>query len=262
MYATERHDRIRSVIASAGRVSVADLSQQFRVTPETVRRDLDLLEQHGLLRRVHGGAIAWSKGSVAEPSVRERHRRDRSAKDAIALAAMRMLPETFTGSVVLDAGTTTAALAELLAGWRPAAPGRSLAIITNSVPVAATLHTNPHLDVHLLGGRIRGVTSAAVGTPALAQLAQLRPDIAFVGANGVSAGFGLSTPDELEAAVKAAIVRAARRTVALVDASKLGEETLVRFAALNELDTLITNREPDVELAFALEAAAVEVIVA
>jgi DeoR family fructose operon transcriptional repressor len=93
-------------------------------------------------------------------------------------------------------------------------------------------------------------------------VAGLRPDIAFVGANGISAGFGLSTADESEGAVKAAYLRAARRAVAVVDATKHGAEALVRFGCLDEIDTVITDRAPGEDLAGALADSDVEVIVA
>jgi DeoR family transcriptional regulator, fructose operon transcriptional repressor len=262
MYATERQDRIADAIARAGRVAVGDLAEQFEVAAETVRRDLDTLEAAGILRRVHGGAVSVTRTSVAELSIGERESRGRDAKARIARAAAALLPPTFTGSIALDAGTTTAALAAELAHWTPATAGGMLTVVTNSVPIAATLQHSPHLELHLLGGRVRGLTSAAVGTATVEQLGGLRPDIAFVGANGVSAGFGLSTPDELEGAVKGAFVRSARRAVALVDASKHGEEALVRFARLAELDGLITDHAPAADLAEALAGAEVEVVVA
>jgi DeoR family fructose operon transcriptional repressor len=135
-------------------------------------------------------------------------------------------------------------------------------VITNSIAVASIVSENPDVEVHLLGGRLRGITSAAVGSSTLAQLAHIRPDIAFIGANGVHAQFGLSTPDQEESAVKTALTRGARRAVALVDASKLGQETLVSFADLADLDTLITNSEPLPDLTGALRDAEVEVLVA
>lgn len=92
------------------------------------------------------------------------------------------------------------------------------------------------------------------------QLDNLRPDIAFVGTNGVHPDFGFSTPDAQEAAVKSAIVRSARRVIALADASKLGEEALVRFAALDEIDALITDTAPEGALAEALRQAGTEVV--
>lgn len=257
MYAEERHRHIADTITADGRVSVADLARRFAVTSETVRRDLDALEQRGELRRVHGGAVATSRTSVVEQSLTDRQVQRADAKLAIARVALRMVPAT--GSVYVDSGTTTGALADLLAQQGSVAP---LTVITHAVPVAAALYQAPGIELHVVGGRVRGITSAAVGAGTVAQLADLRPDVAFVGTNGLSAEFGLSTPDELEAAVKQAIVRAARRTVVLADLAKLGEETLHRFAALGEIDTLVTDRRPSPELAAALDAADVEVVLA
>ena len=261
MYATERQDRIALALARTGRVSVADLSADMDVTAETVRRDLDVLELAGLLRRVHGGAVASSRGSVTEIAIGERRSEHHAAKSAIAEIAMRMLPPTFRGSVLLDAGTTTALLAERLAVWSPS-DGQQLTVITNSVQNLVALDKNPHLDLHLVGGRLRGITGALVGNAAVGQLESLRPDISFLGTNGISAGFGLSTPDDIEGAVKSAMVRSARRAVVLADATKLGQEALVRFAALDEIDTLVTDSRPYSELSDALELAEVEVLCA
>jgi DeoR family fructose operon transcriptional repressor len=261
MYATERQDRIALALARTGRVSVADLSADMDVTAETVRRDLDVLELAGLLRRVHGGAVASSRGSVTEIAIGERRAEHHAAKSAIAEIAIRMLPPTFRGSVLLDAGTTTALLAERLAAWTPS-DGQQLTVITNSVQNLVALDKNPHLDLHLVGGRLRGITGALVGNAAVGQLEALRPDISFLGTNGISPGFGLSTPDDIEGAVKSAMVRSARRAVVLADATKLGQEALVRFAALDEIDTLVTDSRPYSELSDALELAEVEVLCA
>jgi len=262
MYATERHDAIAAALQDAGRVSVADLAEHFDVTTETVRRDLDTLESAGVLRRVHGGAVPIGRSSVVELTVAEREGQHNSAKSAIARAAMRLVPSTFSGSIAIDAGTTCAAVAAELARWEPATAGATITVITNSVPIAATLQHSEHVELHLLGGRVRGVTSAAVGTATVEQIGALRPDIAFVGTNGLSAGFGLSTPDEYEAAVKGAYVLAARRAVVLADAAKHGVEALMRFARLDEIDTVVTDQEPPADLAGALTDADVEVVVA
>lgn len=262
MYALERHDSITDLLRADGRVVVSDLAERFDVTTETIRRDLDVLEQAGRLQRVHGGAVPAGHSSVTELSLAERQTQGTPAKTAIARAAARLVPPTFVGSVALDAGTTTAAVAAELAGWTPATAGTTLTVITNSVPIAALLQHSEHIDLRLLGGRVRGLTSAAVGTVTVEQIAALRPDIAFLGVNGLSAGFGASTPDELEAAVKTAFVRAARRAVGVLDASKFGAEALTRFARLDELDTVITDQEPPADLAGALRDAEVEVLVA
>ena len=183
-------------------------------------------------------------------------------KQRIATAALKLIPKGPTASILLDSGTTTAALAERLAGWTPSRAGDELLVITNSLPLAVSLGTNSKLLLDIVGGRVRGLTSAVVGARATEQLSGLRPDIAFIGANGIHAAFGLSTPDPVEAATKTAMVRASRQVVVLADASKLGVETLVRFATLEEIDTLVTTSEPAADLANALAAAGVQVVLA
>ncbi|GAA4740696.1 DeoR/GlpR family DNA-binding transcription regulator [Amnibacterium soli] len=258
MYATERHARIIDELDSAGRVSVATLSRTLDVTAETIRRDLDALEAAGALRRVHGGAVR--RAGLVELDLGERERRNSPAKRAIAKAALDLLVHAAPAAVAVDAGTTTRAFADLLAEHVPAEG--LLDVVTHAVPIVLRLQDNRALTVHAVGGVVRPETSAAVGLPALDGFARVRCDLAFIGANGLSAGFGLSTPDEREAAVKTAIVRSSRRTVALVDSSKHGEESFVRFADLADLDVLVTDRAPDAELAAALEAAGVEVVLA
>lgn len=262
MYAEERQDRVERIVSASGRVAVADLAREFDVTTETIRRDLAQLETRGVLRRVHGGAVVASNSSRLEESVAARRDRNIEAKARIAQCAMSLIPSSFSGAVALDAGTTTGQVAEHLARWRPDAAHQTLVVITNSIAIASIVAENPDLEVNLLGGRLRGITGAAVGTSTLAQLSRIRPDIAFIGANGVHAEFGLSTPDQEESAVKTALTRGARRAVALADASKLGQETLVSFADLGDLDTLITEVTPAQDLADALREAEVEVLVA
>lgn len=262
MFAEERQLLIAELVAARGRVTVSELATRFDITPETVRRDLSILETTRALRRVHGGAVAIDRLSMSEPSLEERQSQRHVEKSRIAAAALAMIPTSRTGSIILDAGSTTERLAERLADWRPSRPGDTLLVITNAVPIAYMLSGNEAIQLHILSGRVRGLTRAIVGTDATEQLDALRPDIAFVGTNGVDASFGFSTPDAAEAAVKTAIVRSARRVVALADSSKLGEETLVRFAALADIDTLVTDAPPSEELAAALALADVEVVIA
>ncbi|TKV28877.1 DeoR/GlpR transcriptional regulator [Arthrobacter sp. NamB2] len=254
MFAEERYRQISELVLADGRVTVAGLSSRFGITKETVRRDLALLEEDGVLRRVHGGAIAGSGATTHEPSLSSRSSQHSPEKKRIAQAALALTPDT--GAVVLDAGSTTGALAELLVE-----EARSdLSVVTHSVPIAA-LVSGAGLSVELVGGRVRALTSAAVGSSTVAHFARLRADVAFLGANGLATGFGLSTPDVDEAAVKTAIVRSARRVVLLSDSSKFNEETLVSFAQLEDIDALITDQAPSADLAAALADADVEVIV-
>jgi DeoR family fructose operon transcriptional repressor len=262
MFAEERQLLIAELVTEYGRVTVNDLATRFNVTPETVRRDLSTLEITRQLRRVHGGAVATDRQSLSEPSLELRQTQRLDEKSRIAAAALAMVPLGRTGSVVLDAGTTTERLADLLCSWQPAPGADPLLVITNAIPIAYKLSGTDAVQLHILGGRVRGLTRAIVGATTIEQLDALRPDIAFIGANGVHPDFGFSTPDSVEAAVKTAIVHSARRVVALADSTKLDEETLVRFATLGQIDTLITDAAPQPELAAALAAADVEVVIA
>jgi DeoR family fructose operon transcriptional repressor len=254
MYAEERQQAIAGLVTQRGRVAVTAVAEHFGVTTETVRRDLALLERAGMLRRVHGGAVPAGMFAVVEPGLGERRTTRIEAKRRIAAAALALLPAS-SGSLILDGGSTTAALAEVL-------PQRPLVAATNSVPIAARLAGSPGITLHVLGGRVRGITQSAVGESTLAALADLRADVAFLGTNGISAGHGFSTPDDAEAAVKRAMARAGQRVVVLGDSSKLGREHLVRFATVEDVDVLVTDDEADPAVVAELESSGIEVLVA
>jgi DeoR family transcriptional regulator, fructose operon transcriptional repressor len=255
MYAQERQQAIVDLISRRGRMSVSDLSQQFEVTTETVRRDLSALEDLRLVRRVHGGAIAVDAITVLETALSDREESHPEQKDRIAAAAVHQLPPG-DATVLIDAGSTTVRLSERFP------VDRRLTVITHSVAVALRLAAQPALEVHLLPGRVRRTTMAAVGVETVAALDHLRVDVAFLGTNGITVEHGLSTPDNAEAATKKAIVASARRVVVLADSSKIGVERTVRFAELSQVDTLITDDGiSDVDRT-AFEAADVEVVIA
>ncbi|MDE0545609.1 DeoR/GlpR family DNA-binding transcription regulator [Microbacterium sp. C7(2022)] len=258
MYATERQSRIQAQLAETSRVSVVALARDFDVTTETIRRDLDQLERAGLLRRVHGGAVAPQRSSTLEPTLLERRGQHGVAKQRIARRAAAALSPSFRGSVFFDAGTTTDAVAS------EAAPslGPGVEVVTHALSLALTLSNAPAATLSLIGGRVRGVTGAAVGSETVRAIESLRPDVAFVGTNGISAQFGCSTPDPDEAAVKRAIVRSARRVVVVADREKQDAELLVGFASLSDIDVLVTDAAPGAALAAALHDADVEVWVA
>jgi DeoR family fructose operon transcriptional repressor len=255
MYAEERQQAMAQLVGEHGRMSVAAIADQFGVTTETVRRDLSALERMGLLRRVHGGAVPASSLAVIESGLGERDQANTAEKELIAKAAVDELPPA-GGTVLLDAGSTTIRFASLLPR------DHRLTVVTHAVPIAARLAGLPHIDLHLLPGRVRTTTQAAVGADTVTALERLRVDVAFLGTNGITADHGLSTPDHDEAAAKRAMVAAARRVVCLSDSSKVGTEAAIRFAGLDQVDVLVTDagiRTADRE---AFEEVDMEVVVA
>ena len=252
MYAEERQRVILERARAAGRVDVAALAAEFHLTYETVRRDLTALERHGVLRRVHGGAIPIERLGF-EPAFATRDSTMTEEKERIAKAALAEVPAE--GAILLDAGSTTGRLAEQL----PA--DRELTVVTNSLTIAFTLSARPNINLMVLGGRLRSRTLATVDDWALQALQDTFVEVAFVGTNGVSAERGMTTPDSSEAMIKRASIRCARRTVLLADHTKVGNDHFARVAGLEAVDTFITDSEVDKSLVHDIEAAGPAVIV-
>ncbi|MFZ2174825.1 MAG: DeoR/GlpR family DNA-binding transcription regulator [Rhodococcus sp. (in: high G+C Gram-positive bacteria)] len=255
MYPEERQQAVSTLISQRGRMSVADLSETFGVTTETVRRDLALLERLGHVRRVHGGAVPAGSLTAIEPGMAERDHIRAEQKDRIAKRAAEYLPAS-GGSVLFDAGTTTGRMI-------PELPtDLDLTVITNSIPIAARLAALNSVTLHMLGGRVRGVTQAAVGQEALRVLDVLRVDVAFIGTNALSVRHGLSTPDTDEAAVKRAMVRCADQVVVVADSSKVGCEHLMSFAPITSVDVLVTDADLGTADRAQLHDQGIEVVIA
>lgn len=251
MYATERHQLIVERARSQGRVEVHALATELDVTPETIRRDLSALERLRLVRRTHGGAIPVERITF-EPDLADRETRHVEAKQRIARVALAELPEQ--GAVLLDAGSTTAQLARLIPD------DRQLTVITNGLPVALILAERPNITLHQIGGRIRGLTLAAVDDWAVHALREVIVDVAFLGTNGISVERGLTTPDRDEAAVKRAMIESARRRVLLADHSKFETDHFARFGWITDLDMVITDEQLDDELAAEVAGAGPQVV--
>lgn len=232
---------------------MAHLAAEFAVTTETVRRDLTVLERHGLLRRVHGGAIPVERLGF-EPALATRDALMTPEKDRIAKAALVELPTE--GAILLDAGSTTARLADEL----PA--DRELTVVTHSVTIAMKLIARPNITLMLVGGRLRARTLAAVDSWALQVLRDTFVEVAFMATNGISVERGLTTPDSAEAMVKRAAIACAQRTVLLADHTKVGYDAFTRFADLPEIDTFITDNGIDKGVAADLAATGLRMVTA
>lgn len=252
MYAEERQQEILRRAQLDGRVDVLRLAEELSVTGETIRRDLTVLERAGVIRRVHGGALPVERLGF-EPALAARDAVMTVEKERIAKAALAELPRD--GAIIIDAGSTT----ERLAGALPM--DRELTVVVNSPPLAVLLTQRPNLTVIMLGGRVRRRTLATVDDWNLRLLSRIHVDVAFMGTNGISLQRGFTTPDPAEAAVKHAMIEAARRTVVLADHTKGGNDYFARFAELGDVDTLITDAGVDGELVDDLERCGVRVVV-
>ncbi|MFB6398242.1 DeoR/GlpR family DNA-binding transcription regulator [Polymorphospora lycopeni] len=232
MSADERQHRILALARGTGDVSVLKLAADLGVSPETVRRDLRLLEQHGLVRRTHGGAHPVETARF-ETTLATRTTRQVPEKRRIAAASVALLGDAET--IYIDEGYTPQLIAEALPTDRP------LTVVTASLGTAAAVARLPSVTVLLLGGRVRGRTLATVDHWATRMLADFVLDLAFVGANGISREHGLTTPDPAVADVKAQAVRAARRRIFVGVHTKFGVSNFCRFAEIGDLETIVTD---------------------
>jgi len=230
-YADQRKNHILDRLLSNGRVDATEVAESLGVTGETIRKDLIALERQGILRRVHGGAVPV-QSLAFEPGVETRTEYS-TEKTRIAQAALAHLPNE--GSVLIDAGSTTAKLVEMFPG------DRELTVYTNTIPLAISLLTRPRLGVFTLGGRLRNKTFAEVGDWAVRALAEINVDVAFLGTNGISMARGLTTPDPAEAAVKRLMLGCAAKRVLLADHSKFGVVKGTKHGDLDDIDVLISD---------------------
>lgn len=252
LFAQERQDLLLRRLSDLGRIDAAALAAEVGVSNESIRKDLALLEERGLLRRVHGGAILPHE-LRAEPGISARTSFT-AEKHAIAVAALAFVPPN--GSILLDAGTTTARLAALLP------VDSTLFVCTNSLPIASALTDFSAVTVQSLGGTVRRQSGAGVGPLTVHALSAINVDVAFLGANAVSLTRGLSTPDEQEGMTKKAMFGSARRRILLADHSKFGRESLYRYADLADVDMLVTDADISDDARAAVSAAGVDLTLA
>lgn len=255
MLARQRQTFILERIREDGGVRVADLARDLRVSDMTVRRDLELLHNRGLVEKVHGGATALPGSALFEPGFAAKSGLQEPEKEAIADAAVGLVsPGTAIG---ISAGTTTYALARRLVD----VPG--LTVVTNSVPVADVLHRAGGADqTIILTGGVRTPSDALVGPFAVAALRTIHVDLVFMGVHGIDPHSGFTTPNVLEADTDRALVESGRRLVVVADHTKWGVVGISSIARLNEADTVVTDAGLDEEARELLRAQVRELVVA
>jgi DeoR/GlpR family transcriptional regulator of sugar metabolism len=234
MKAEPRREQILKLLEKTGIVSVSQLARRFALSVVTIRKDLDDLASEGLLERTFGGAV-FSNRSLFNSFFRESARQHGQQKQAIASAASEYIQDGDT--VILDAGTTTLALAQLLKEQV-----KSAFIITCSVPAALELSSAGY-DILLLGGMVRDTSLALQGGEALTILEHYRANKAFLGSSGFTAKRGHCTPNSADAQLKEAIIRASDQTYVLADSSKYGHDYLSSFAHLRDVAVTITDNQ-------------------
>ncbi len=249
MRQAERVGAILEELSSHGSVSVADLAAELSVSPATIRRDLELLDDQRLLTRTHGGAVA--QGVLYELPLRYKSARHQEEKRRIALEAASRV--TDGEAVGLTGGTTTTEVARVLV------ERQRLTVVTNALNIASELAIRPNLKLVVTGGWARSESYELVGPLAEQSLAGLNLDTVFLGVDGASFEAGLMTHHEVEAHTNLALMERARRTVVVADSSKIGRTAFARICAIDRVHELITDVGADVDAVAAIREAGVTV---
>jgi DeoR family fructose operon transcriptional repressor len=229
----ERRRLILDHARGSGHIEVTEVALRLDVAAETVRRDLKVLEEHGLVRRIHGGAYPVD-GAGFETNMAHRSGHLVPEKRRIAAAAAQNLGDAET--VYLDEGFTPQLVAEEIIKLH-----RPLTVVTSALTVAGMLAPVDGLSVILLGGRVRGRTLATLDHWAIAMLADLVIDVAILGTNGISRDRGLTTPEPAVSAIKKKVVEVSRRRMFVGVHTKFGVNSFCKFADVADFETLITD---------------------
>ncbi len=248
MLARQRQQKILEQLDNQDSVVVSELSRTLQVSEMTIRRDLQQLEQQGALIRTHGGALAVDIRT--EPDFAAKADLLQAEKQRIALLAASLASR---GVIGLSAGTTTTAVAAALNRHNS-----DLTVVTNAVNIAAQL-AGSDITVMLTGGVMRSKSYALVGPLLPSSLENIWLDWLFLGANGISSGGGITTPNLEEAEANACLLARAKKTAVVADHSKLGKTAFGRIAGLNEIDMLITDHAADGALLETISAQGVEI---
>ncbi len=232
MLIAERRHHILTLIQRHGRALTADLAGDLNISRITIRKDLEFLQDQGLIQRTHGGALANAVKGWPDLSLSDKEKLHVQEKQRIAKAAVQYVSEG--QSIILDSGSTTNAVARALRHLA------RLTVITNGVNIAAEL-SNTDFEIILTGGALRKNSFSLVGPLAEDVVRSMRADIFFLGADGVDLETGMTTPDVSESRVGRAMVDAAKTVIAVVDSSKFGKQSLASIVPLSKVDIVITD---------------------
>lgn len=253
MFAQQRHQAIVDKLARDRSVRASELMELFGVSFETIRRDLEHLENEGCLQRVHGGAIAKELDYSSEIPLPIRESIYREEKSELAHIAARYVSEGM--SIALDASTTNLVLAKVLK-----TKFKRLTVLTNSLSIVQELISVPEYTLVLIGGVIRQQEQSVVGDLAEEFASRFHADLFFMSLSGVTLAEGITDNGMGEVQVKKIMFANAKRTIALGDSSKFGQLSLIKVCACSEVERFVTDSRIDRELAEQFRQSGLELV--
>ena len=250
---TRRQQQLVELLAARGHLTVDELAEYFSVSDDTVRRDLQLLEQRKRVLRTHGGAVATGFLVHRETAFSQRCQTQAAAKSRIGKAAAELISDGET--LIVNGGSTTFAFAASL-GTR-----RNLTVVTNNLAIPPVLMLEAVQEIHIIGGLYRVNLASTIGSLAR-QTGGISVDTAVLGVSGMTAQKGISTSVLDETSMVAEMISSAGRTIILADATKFGRNAFGHIAPLTAINVLVTDAPPPDDLAQALGEVKVEIVVA
>ncbi|MFD2035579.1 DeoR/GlpR family DNA-binding transcription regulator [Belliella marina] len=232
MTITERHKYILDKLNEAGIVHVTDLSKELDVTVVTVRKDLKLLEDKGLLYRSHGSATQNSP-YVNDRPVHEKKLERVEEKLKIAQAAVQLVVED--EAIIIGSGTTVVSFAQMLP------KNQKLTVLTAAMNVTLALIDSSEVEIVQLGGVVRKSSSSVVGNYAEEMMRNFACSKLFLSVDGISLDFGLTTSHMMEAHLNAQMIKSVQKTIVLADSSKFGKKGFGKICNLDDIDVVITD---------------------
>ena len=232
MLPLERQNQILEILSARHAVTVDELCTALYSSGATIRRDLQILESSGLIRRTHGGAVHIDANTRDFPMTL-RENENLNAKEMLVQRALPLIKEGYT--LFMDSSSTVCRLARRLTGFQ------RLRVITNGLKTASILAELEGVEVYGTGGRLRDGAMSFVGTQATEFVGRFNADVAFLSCRGVDTEAGITDSDEQEAELKRVFMRNARSTVLLCDSSKLGQRYFCKISPLDAVQKIITN---------------------
>lgn len=248
----ERRKAIVETAQCNGMVHVSELTERFGLSAVSIRKDLNVLERHGLLARVHGGAVLADQ-SEASIDFEDRFNVNRPQKLAIARAAAALIQDG--DSIMVNVGSTTALVVDALK------QKKNLSVITNAFPIYERLAGCANITTFFLGGQLDQRCQTTVGESVIEQLARFTADKLILGVDGIDPEGGVTSYNHVEDYIIHRMIAQSRTRIVVADSSKLGRKALIRMADMESFDILVSDRPPkDTGILQAIEEKGVRVI--
>lgn len=247
----DRQTKICRFVESKGYVTIEFLAQEFDVTPQTIRRDINTLSKKGLIHRYHGGA--GMSPTTENVSYNKRKVLCFEEKQRIARRVAKEIPDR--ASLFINIGTTTEAVAQALSDHR------KLRIITNNLNVATMLANNENFELIVTGGMVRYRDSGIIGVATIDFIQQFKVDFGVIGISGIDTDGTLLDFDYREVRAARAIIDNSRKVFLVADHTKFGRNAMVRLGSIGEIDALFTDQQPPTPLVEIMSEANVQLFV-